>query len=358
MNNRRKCLIIWIISVFLIAISAIKITMPFIQSESVKNVVYNSVNKIKTHSGNFSFAVLGDNKNSISTFGKIIEQINTNPEITFVVNTGDMVFDGSVTKYNFFLKQLSKLQKPFIPVPGNHDIADGGMNNYVEFFGPLYYAFAVDQVYFIVLDSSNEETIGAWQMKWLEEQLKNSQKHKYRFVFLHVPIFDPRLPMDKQPGHSLKNTKNAMELLKLLQKYNVTMVFAGHIHGYFRGEWEGVPYIVTGGAGAELVGLNKEHYFYHYLIVRVKDTGIDYEVVKVNSPDFNVIDRIGAFLWLYLYSFVVINYWWIVFIIGVFIFTILLVRGFKKEIMNIWRWLMKRRIIRFISRLFVESKPH
>jgi hypothetical protein len=50
-----------------------------------------------------------------------------------------------------------------------------------------------------------------------------------------------------------------MELLKLLQKYNVTMVFAGHIHGYFRGEWEGVPYIVTGGAGAELVGLNKEH---------------------------------------------------------------------------------------------------
>jgi hypothetical protein len=94
------------------------------------------------------------------------------------------------------------------------------------------------------------------------------------------------------------------------------------------------------------------------LIVRVKDTGIDYEVVKVNSPDFNVIDRIGAFLWLYLYSFVVINYWWIVFIIGVFIFTILLVRGFKKEIMNIWRWLMKRKIIRFISRLFVESKPH
>lgn len=102
MNNRRKRLIIWIISVFLIAISAIKITMPFIQSESVKNVVYNSVNKIKTHSGNFSFAVLGDNKNSISTFGKIIEQINTNPEITSVVNTGDMVFDGSVTKYNFF----------------------------------------------------------------------------------------------------------------------------------------------------------------------------------------------------------------------------------------------------------------
>lgn len=357
MKNRGKRLVVWIILVFLITISAIKVTLPFVQSESAKNVVYNSINEIKNHSGEFSFAVLGDNKNSISTFGKIIEQINANPEIAFVVNTGDMVFDGSITKYNFFLKQLSKLQKPFIPVPGNHDIADGGMNNYVEFFGPLYYSFAVDQAYFIILDSSNEKAIDNWQMRWLESQLKNSQKYEYRFVFLHVPIFDPRLSMDKQPGHSLKDTENAMQLLELLQKYDVTMVFAGHIHGYFRGEWEGVPYIITGGAGAELVGLDKEHYFYHYLIVHVKDTGVDYEVIKLNSPDFNIVDRIGTFLWLYLYSFVVINYWWIVFIVGVFVFTVLLIRDFKKEITSFWRWLIKRKIIRFILRLFTGSRP-
>ncbi|AKI98355.1 metallophosphoesterase [Kosmotoga pacifica] len=342
----------------MILTSTLKLTLPIIQNESIKDIICNSIKSIDPSANEFSFVVLGDNKNSVSTFGKIIDEINANPDISFVINTGDLVFDGSLTKYNYFLKQIFKLHKPFLPVVGNHDVADGGMNNYVEFFGPLYYTFATKEAYFIILNDSNEETIDGWQIKWLEEQFELSKKYEYTFVFLHVPLFDPRLSMENQPGHSLENIDNAMEILHLLKKFKVTMVFAGHIHGYFRGNWDGVPYTITGGAGAELVGLDKEHYFYHYIIVHVKKSGIEYNVVRVNSPDFNVMDRVGAFLWLYLYSFVVINYWWIVLTIGVVIFTVLIVRGFKKEIMKIWHWLIRRKIIRLISKFFVESKSH
>ncbi|OAA30040.1 metallophosphoesterase [Kosmotoga arenicorallina S304] len=352
---KRKAIFLWITAVVLILISALKITLPVLKDESVKDVIYKSVESIDASTAEFSFVVLGDNKNSVSTYGKIINEINKKPDIKFVMNTGDLVFDGSLTKFNYFLKQISKLNKPFLPVVGNHDVADGGMNNYVDFFGPLYYSFDVGEAYFIVLDDSNEEGIDLWQMNWLKNQLEISKRYKYTFVFLHVPLFDPRLPDEKQPGHSLKDVNNAAEILELLKKYDVTMIFAGHIHGYFKGKWDDVPYTITGGAGAELVGLSKEHYFYHYIVVQVNEKGVKYEVVKVDSPDFNIVDRLGAFLWLYLYSFVVINYWWIVLSIGLIIFIFLLSRDFKKQLIDVGNWLMKRKTIKFILKLFTGS---
>ncbi len=76
-------------------------------------------------------------------------------------------------------------------------------------------------------------------------------KYRYRFVFSHVPLHDPRKGEYAQ-GHSMKNMKEAIKLNRLLDKYRVTMLFASHIHAYFRGKWHQTPYIITGGAGAPL----------------------------------------------------------------------------------------------------------
>jgi hypothetical protein len=57
------------------------------------------------------------------------------------------------------------------------------------------------------------------------------------------------------------------KLAALFRRYHVTHVFAGHIHSYFSGNWDGVPYTITGGAGAPLYGTDSQHYFYHYLMV-------------------------------------------------------------------------------------------
>jgi len=295
-RNRKRSYLLFLL-IIIIIISTFKYVYPFF-NEKEQDLIYNNLTTLKRldSTKNFSFAVIGDNKNSVSTFQKIITSINSDPSIKFVVNTGDMVFDGSPVKYSFYLKQIKRFRVPLLVVPGNHDVEDHGTENYIEIFGPLYYSFQFGDAYFIILNNSNEEKIDSYQMWWLEEELEKSQAYKYCFLLMHVPIYDPRLKYDQQPGHSMKNLENAKKLLSLIENYNVTMIFAGHIHGYFRGYWEKVPYIITGGAGAELFGTNPEHYFYHYIKVNVSNKGVNYELIKLRSPDFNVLDRIGAFL--------------------------------------------------------------
>ncbi len=308
------------------------------------NEIYKGVTGIESvqNNGNFTFAVMGDNKNSISTFKKIVDSINSQPAIRFTMNTGDMVFDGNPIKYDFFLKQLRQFKNPMIPVPGNHDEADGGIDRYVSIFGPLYYSFSHSSSLFIVLDDSNEENIDPWQLRWLREELEKSKDYQHTFVFMHVPIYDPRKSLKAQPGHSLKDLDSAREVLNLLKQYPVDMVFAGHIHGYFKGNWEGVPYTITGGGGAEMLLSDPEHYFYHYIKVNVTGNNVSYTVEKIDSPDFNVADRIGAFLWIYLYSFVVINYWVILLLIALGVLSYMYIKRYGKDFPFSITWRKKK----------------
>ncbi|BBE31208.1 metallophosphoesterase [Tepiditoga spiralis] len=325
-----KLLIIFVLIISLV--SLIKIIYPFINDQD-ENIIYNSVQKINnsTTTDDFSFVVMGDNKNSISTFSKIIKDVNNDDSIKFIINTGDMVFDGNPIKYSFFIKQIKTLNKPFLPVCGNHDVADGGTDKYNMLFGPLYYSFNTKNSYFIVLNNSNEENIDLWQMKWLIKKLNESKKFDHTFIFMHVPIFDPRVKMENQPGHSMKNLNNAKKLMSILKSYKIDKIFFGHIHGYYKGNFEGIPYIVTGGGGAELVGSNKNHDFYHYIKVTVKNNDVTYDVHKLNSPDFNFIDRVGAFLWLYLYAFIAINYWAIIFALSTLLILIIYLKNIKSK---------------------------
>ncbi|SHH51677.1 metallophosphoesterase family protein [Thermosipho atlanticus] len=344
------------IFLLLFIISAFKVSRPFIEKKHDNNLIYNNLMKIKMTSEDFTFVVLGDNKNSVSTFEKIISKINNDPTVKFVINTGDMVFDGNPIKYDFFLKQIKKFKVPLLVVPGNHDISDNGYENYINFFGPLYYSFSIKNSYFIILNNANQTEVDPYQMLWLEKNLNFSQQYKYRFVFMHVPLFDPRF--EQQPGHSMKNLKNANKLLDLFKKYKVTMLFFGHIHGFFEGNWDGVPYLITGGAGAELVGTDPNHYFYHYIKVHVSSKGVSYKIIKMNSPDFNFIDRVGAFIWLYIYSFIVINYWVLVLIITSFSlgFFILTSDSFLLFVKNSFKNFSKLTFVNLIISFFKKFK--
>lgn len=340
--------ILWLLIVLIAFLSLFKILSSGLKlSES--NLIYKNIKVLENSDikSDFVFAVIGDNKNSISTFGKIIKRINQDPEIKFVINTGDMVFDGNLIKYNFYLKQIKQLNVPLLTVPGNHDVADNGVENYLKIFGPLYYSFHLDQAYFIILNNSNEKEVDPFQMEWLKNELKNSQSYKFRFVFMHVPLYDPRV--ENQPGHSMKNIDNAKQLLQLFKQYEVTMFFTGHIHGYFSGNWDGVPFIITGGAGAELVGLDPNHYFYHYIKIYVGKDFVKYDLIKLDSPDFNLVDRIFAFIWLYMYSFIVINFWTIMLVISFFVIVILTINS-KLSILlkQVWKVVKESKIAKIM----------
>ena len=167
--KKRKLLIAIII--IIAGISLIK-TYRLFFSDFENNEIYKGVSKLDTTKDNFTFAVMGDNKNSISTFRHIIDSINAQSSIEFTMNTGDMVFDGNPVKYDFFLKQLRLFKNPMLPTPGNHDVADDGTKRYLSIFGPLYYSVTHGSTLFIVLNDSNEEDLDPWQIRWFKEELE------------------------------------------------------------------------------------------------------------------------------------------------------------------------------------------
>ena len=227
---------------------------------------------------NFSFAVFGDNKGNRSIFQPLLRDISHDKEIAFAIDVGDLVRKGKRGLFRNFLSQLQRTMTiPFLTAVGNHDL-DNGSGNYQEIFGPTYYSFQIGQNYFIVLDASTEPSFDKTQLKWLEDELGKAQSSKARFVFMHIPPFDPR-SSGAQPD------KDRKDLLDLFRRYNVTHLFASHIHGYFSGFWEGIPYTITGGAGGRLQGSDPQHFFHHYVKVHVHDGNLDTMVRRIEAKN-------------------------------------------------------------------------
>lgn len=300
MNEKifNKSLIIVVLIVLIVA-GAVKVhsTLSFSELHDQNYLQIQRIDKTRT---NFSFVAFADNKNSITTFNDLIKKVNRENAL-FAIDVGDLVLSGEKEYFDFFINQVKKLNKPLLTVVGNHELYERGRANYYDLFGRFYYSFTVGNSYFIVLDDANEENLDPWQMDWLKKELQKSQNYKYRFVFMHVPLYDPR--EEEQPGHSMKNVTFANELNRLFDKYNVTMIFCSHIHAYYRGTWNKTPYIITGGAGAELDETDPNHYFYHYIKVDVSDNGVKYNVIRLKSPDFELGDRLLHTVWLYIYTF-------------------------------------------------------
>ncbi|GEM_PF-623643 len=265
----------------------------------------------------FSFAVLGDNRNNQTVFTEILRRIDADPDIRFAVDLGDLVFDGEREKYRFFLEQIGGFTKPLLVAPGNHDIREGGRAVYYDAFGPFYYSFRVGDALFVVLDDADEVGFTPSQWAWAERVVKESGA-AHTFVMFHVPLFDPRHRTDLDwlkavlPGparnwmfhHSLADETRAREYATVFRRWGVTRLYCSHVHGFYRGEWAGVPFTLTGGAGAPLVGIDPEHDFYHYVKVTVGPGGVREEVVRIPSPPFGLLARAGNLVFLHLRSFV------------------------------------------------------
>lgn len=196
------------------------------------------------------------------------------------------MFDGE-PEYRTYVEQIKRLKKPLLVIPGNHE-TEGSSCAYNRLFGRLYYSFAFGDAYFLALNGSHEEGLGPQQYAWLKEELKKSRHYKYRFVFMHIPLYDPEAG-EYQTGHSITDKNVSEKLNALFDHYRVTMVFTAHVHGYYAGKWHKTPFTITGGAGAELGGTDPNHFFYHYIKVNVSGDGVSYEVKKVGKPFSNII---------------------------------------------------------------------
>lgn len=267
-----------------------------------------------TPSEKFSFAVLADNKNGYKTFGRILKDIEGN-DYLFAIDVGDLVYDGEKAKYRIFYNLIKNLKTPFLVAPGNHDIMETGEGNYFDIFGKFYYSFDYNGALFIVLDDASQTAIDEVQMQWLENELQKNYKHK--FVFLHVPPFDPRPNL----WHALEDKANGEKFTALMEKYKPDMVFTSHIHAYYDAMKNGIEYVITGGAGGELLTDDPDHSFYHYIKVDIDGDKVSKTVIRFPSPSTNYFGRLAYDGWLYLNAF------WVTHKYGMILVLIILILG-------------------------------
>lgn len=141
-------------------------------------------------------------------------------------------------------------------------------------------------------------------------------------MFTHIPSTDPRADLQPNtypdlPGvhktgffeeefnkisgtnnlaHAFPDKEEANRFESIMKKYKVDTVFASHIHSYFSFLKDNVRYIISGGAGAEL--LTKDSY-YHYMRVQTNPQENYLEVVQLPSPPNHLQDRYLAAAWLF-----------------------------------------------------------
>jgi serine/threonine-protein phosphatase CPPED1 len=232
---------------------------------------------IPANPDDFTFAVIGDNQASISVFPRLLAQISADPDILFAVSTGDTVIDGTERLFDFFFSQVSRhLTKPLVLTASNHELSRGAAA-YESIVGRRNYSFTFGDAYFIVLDDSGAGRMDSIFEEWLTKELDAADPYAATLVFMHVPLYDPP---DSGIQHSL-GEKAAERLMAIFRGRRITHIFCSHIHGYFTGDWEGIPYTISGGGGAHLVGSDPAHFYYHYLKVRVKDGVVTYEPVRL-----------------------------------------------------------------------------
>jgi len=198
----------------------------------------------------FTFVAYGDSQSLHATHQLIADRILAlKPD--FALHAGDLVAHGSLSSEwdRFFDIEGAMLASvPLFPSPGNHDQNDP---RYFEAFvlpgNERWYAFDWGNARIVSLQIDAIVPFGkqSEQVQWLESTLA-ANTQPWLIVWFHVPPFDA-LPEDSM-GDAVR-----INVVPLLERYGVDLVLNGHNHNYQRSIVNGITYVVTGGAGGELV---------------------------------------------------------------------------------------------------------
>jgi predicted phosphodiesterase len=187
---------------------------------------------------------------------------------------------------------LDKIQYPFYPVVGNHDITHNGWALWSNIFHSSFYDVYVyvgrwdgEYVYdhFIFLDTASG-TLGKEQVNLIEEGLVDDKyaaendgiRTRNTFVFSHTNIFRP----SSMQFASTFAREESFFLLNKFVEWEADIVFCGHVHKWDEQEVGGVNYITLDSMSEN----NNPEPGDYLLRVHVKRNGdITWEKVHMNT---------------------------------------------------------------------------
>lgn len=252
---------------------------PFGSSESYENL-FTRVGTSEIGDNGFSFVVLGDTRSFYQRALNVLSQA-AKESPAFMLSNGDIVRRGLVEEYlSHHLKLVEEIAPiPFIPIPGNHEA--GPNKDFAAFksiYGDVQFSFDYGNSRFIGINNGDFNKLGDDDLAFIESELAKPDVD-HRFVIFHVPpeFLESAVESEGSRGFSW----NADAFHRLMVKYKVDHVFAGHVHGFATEKIDGVQYTITGGGGANLTdALGEEGRVYNYVLITVAPEGVRNEVLK------------------------------------------------------------------------------
>lgn len=223
----------------------------------------------------FEFALLSDVQEAIDGFHEMVDRVNEETDVRFVLGAGDLISEGTRGELERFQAELSRMDIPYYATLGNHELGEDPPP-YHDLFGRGNYSFMFRGVRFTMLDSASA-TIDPLVYDWLSDWLGagRSQTH---VVAMHIPPFDP-----SGTRHGAFASKNeAAKLLNQLALHGVDLTLYGHIHTYIHFENAGIDAHIAGGGGA--IPNRGDGIGRHYLVVTLSTSGVGGKrLVEVDS---------------------------------------------------------------------------
>ena len=194
-----------------------------------------------------SFALLTDihistsNPRPMEDLQRSIVDINQNPNIEFVVVTGDLTESGDRASIEAIKNELEKLNVPFYAASGNHETtwSESGVMDFTRVFGDSRFAFSHDGNFFIGFNSGPvirmaDGHVAPQDIAWLKQNLDSvsAAGDAPIFVFTHYPLRNG-------------DVDNWYDVTDVLRQHNVQCVMGGHYHRNLLFDCDGIADILN-----------------------------------------------------------------------------------------------------------------
>jgi Icc protein len=213
----------------------------------------------KLESQNFKFAFITDVHYFYNNLRTVVEDINKNDAILFVIFGGDIADQALLKEYEIFSDIMKNLKKPYFTVIGNHDYNSNGSIIYKEMFGDFNYSFEFNNNKFVLFDDIIWESNKDPDFDWLSLELSDYVEFNQVFAFAHIPIV-----VSDDLSVEMKETYRSIMI-----DNNVSLSIHGHTHSYFHEEGE-VDYLIVPALKEPTYG-----------VIHVKDDLFNIEIIEL-----------------------------------------------------------------------------
>ena len=164
-----------------------------------------------------------------------IADINANPDIEFVLVTGDLADNGDNASLDILANALKGLNKKYYVITGNHETtwSESGMAKFSELFGSEHMEFTHKGILFLGFTTGPfiKMALGhvaPQDLSWVGNEVRTKGKDKQVFIITHYPLLKGDIDNWYQATDSLR-------------RLGVKVLIGGHYHQNKAFSYDGIP---------------------------------------------------------------------------------------------------------------------